>query len=86
MGDAELCKKKVEELHAKEKDLEEKKRTLDAAIQELEDSYNELSKRMTEAQAVIKELKGSESGLGAVWWMERSLYEVSCVRCILALN
>lgn len=73
---AEECKKKAEELEQKEKELEIKKQELAAAIAELEKSYEELQKKMSDAQAVIVKLKDSVAGLGAVWWMERQLFDV----------
>lgn len=72
----ERCKQKIVELHEKEAELERSKAALDQAIEQLELSYTELSTRMAEAQVVIAELKNrGTSGMGALWWMERSLYE-----------
>jgi len=72
----EQCKAKLQELHDRETELETSKAKLDEAIAELEESYNKLSVQMSEAKAVIAELKGrGTSGMGALWWMERSLYE-----------
>jgi glutathione S-transferase len=72
----ERCKAKLQELHEKEAELEQSKANLDQAIKDLEASYAELSTRMAEAQTVIAELKGrGTSGMGALWWMERSLFE-----------
>lgn len=66
---------KFEELQAKEVGLEERQADLAAAVRELEASYAEMSRRMAEAQEAIEELKKQMCGLGAVWWMERELFE-----------
>ena len=69
------CQAKVVELGTKEAEGEQKEAALAAAIEGLEASYADLSAKMTEAQAAIEELKLQKCGLGAVWWMERELYE-----------
>lgn len=69
------CQAKVVELGTKEVEGEQKEAALAAAIEGLEASYADLSAKMTEAQAAIEELKLQKCGLGAVWWMERELYE-----------
>lgn len=66
---------KVTELEKKEAELEARRAELATAIAELEASYTEMEKRMHEAHAALEELKQSRCGLGAVWWMERELYE-----------
>ena len=71
----DICRCKFEEQQNKELELEARQAELDAAIHELEASYAEMNTRMSEAQAAIEELKKQTCGLGAVWWMERELYE-----------
>merc|ERR1712146_747882 len=66
---------KFDELQTKQVGLEERQAVLATAVNELEASYAEMSRRMVEAQEAIEELKKQMCGLGAVWWMERELYE-----------
>jgi DNA repair exonuclease SbcCD ATPase subunit len=68
------CKAKCDELADRETALETRKTELEEAVRALERSYTELSSRMGEAQTALAELKQGTTGLGAVWWMERSLY------------
>lgn len=68
------CKAKCDELAQKEAELEARKLALEEAVRALEQSYAELSARMSDAQAALEDLKKGTNGLGAVWWMERELY------------
>jgi len=68
------CKAKCAELAEKEAELEATKAALEEAVRALEQSYAELSARMSDAQRALEALKRGTNGLGAVWWMERSLY------------
>jgi len=69
------CEAKVAELAEREAEGVRKAADLAAAVAELEQSYAELSAKMEEARAAIEELKLQKCGLGAVWWMERELFE-----------
>lgn len=69
------CRTKFDDLQAKEVELEARRHELEVAVAELEASYAEMQSRMGEASAAIEELKKQMCGLGAVWWMERELYE-----------
>lgn len=69
------CRSKFDELQAKEVELEERRHELEVAVAELEASYAEMQSRMASASEAIEELKKQMCGLGAVWWMERELFE-----------
>ena len=69
------CEAKVAELADREAEGERKAGVLAAAVAELELSYADLSAKMNEAYAAIEDLKLQKCGLGAIWWMERELYE-----------
>jgi len=68
------CKAKFAELEIKEDDGEYRRRQLDGAVAELEQTYAKLSVRMAESHAALEELKQDTCGIGALWWMERDLY------------
>lgn len=70
-----VCAAKLELLDGIERLEQQSALALAAAVSELEQKYTDMTARMQRAQAAVEELKHEECGLGAVWWMERELYE-----------
>lgn len=70
-----LYQAKLDELAAKTAEGERREAELAAAVAELEATYAEMMDRMQEAEAAIVALKKDKCGLGAVWWLERELFE-----------
>jgi len=69
------CSARHTELASKERLIEQTAETLAAAVAELEGSFGKLTLLMNEAHAALAVLKAEQCGLGAIWWMERELFE-----------
>lgn len=73
----EAAAQKKRELEAAQEEARAKEAELAVAVQELEAAYTELNVKMEEAQTALAEIK-SKPGVawGAIWWMQRELFEV----------
>eukprot|EP00013_Stygamoeba_regulata_P019895 CAMPEP_0177661030 /NCGR_PEP_ID=MMETSP0447-20121125/18409_1 /TAXON_ID=0 /ORGANISM="Stygamoeba regulata, Strain BSH-02190019" /LENGTH=347 /DNA_ID=CAMNT_0019166241 /DNA_START=46 /DNA_END=1089 /DNA_ORIENTATION=- len=64
------------EAAAQEKALAEKQRQLEEAKRQLEQAYADLENKMEEARQELEAVKAKPGGgKGAIWWMERELFE-----------
>jgi len=64
------------QVQAKEKELEEVGKQLEEAKRQLEQAYIDLEKKMDEAREELEVVKSNPGGgQGAIWWMERELFE-----------
>jgi len=70
----EEASRKLEDARRK---LEQAARELERAIRELEQAYASLETKMAEAQQELEEIKNKPGGgKGALWWLQRELFEV----------